>query len=143
MAVPCALVDHPDGAFFADLCEGCGVRDDGRNFAHEGLCKRCNASILGASTDELLSQPEVAGVVRLDGAQLFGENIEAALVVARVDFDRVVAHPRIEARAVVWLGRRHSEAAHDKSELHALSREVLAGKHWGSSGPHETADRKL
>ena len=55
MAVPCALVDHPDGAFFADLCEGCGVRDDGRNFAHEGLCRRCNASILGASTDELLS----------------------------------------------------------------------------------------
>ena len=55
MAVPCALVDHPDGAFFADLCEGCGVRDDGRNFAHEGLCKLCNASILGASTDELLS----------------------------------------------------------------------------------------
>ena len=52
MAVPARLAD--DGSL-ADLCEGCGTRDDGTNFAHEGLCKRCMASVMGASDEELPS----------------------------------------------------------------------------------------
>lgn len=38
----------------ADICEGCGVRDQGDNFSHEGLCKRCNETIMGMPQDDLL-----------------------------------------------------------------------------------------
>jgi hypothetical protein len=41
-----------------DLCEGCGVRDTGNNFAHEGLCKRCMDGIMGAPEEELLSREQ-------------------------------------------------------------------------------------
>ena len=37
-----------------DWCEGCGVRDTGDNFNHPGLCKACNAQIMGMSPDELM-----------------------------------------------------------------------------------------
>ena len=41
-----------------DLCEGCGVRDTGHNFAHEGLCKRCMDGIMGAPEEELLAREQ-------------------------------------------------------------------------------------
>lgn len=37
-----------------DTCEGCGVRDTGFNFSHEGLCKKCNDAIMAMTPEELL-----------------------------------------------------------------------------------------
>jgi hypothetical protein len=42
----------------ADICEGCGVRDTGSNFNHEGLCKKCNEKIMGMAPEELLKGQE-------------------------------------------------------------------------------------
>jgi hypothetical protein len=42
-----------------DFCEGCGVRDTGDNFNHPGLCKRCNAHIMGMDHEDLLNSKTV------------------------------------------------------------------------------------
>ena len=42
-----------------DVCEGCGVRDTGENFAHEGLCKKCMGTIMDTGVDTLMAGGDV------------------------------------------------------------------------------------